>query len=136
MADFLTPIPGVAIPLAEIDVRVSRSGGPGGQHANVTASRVEASFDVRASSALQSGQRARLLERFGPVVRAVAQDERSQLRNRQLALKRLEARLAEALRPVAPRVPTRTPTRAKRQRLADKQRRSQIKQARRSPGAE
>lgn len=133
MAEFLTPVPGVAIPLGEVGVRVSRSGGPGGQHANVTSSRVEASFDVRASSALQEAQRARLIERFGPVVRAVAQDERSQSRNRQLALRRLEARLAEGLRPVVPRVPTRTPTAAKRRRLADKQRRAQVKQGRRPP---
>src|SRR5437660_5329368 len=87
----------LAIPLAEITLRTSRSSGPGGQHANVTASRVEASFDVLASRCLSESQRALLLERAGPRVVAVAQDERSQARNRQLALARLGERLARAL---------------------------------------
>jgi len=87
----------VAIPLAEVVVRVSRSSGPGGQHANVTASRVEASFDVAASSALSDAQKARVAGRLGPVVRAVAQDARSQARNRELALERLRDRLERAL---------------------------------------
>src|SRR5579871_3604068 len=89
---------GIRIPLDEIDLRASRSSGPGGQHANVTASRVEAVFDVAASQALGERDRARLLERFGPRVTAVAQDARSQARNRELALERLRARLADALR--------------------------------------
>ncbi len=123
----------VAIPLREIELRASRSSGPGGQHANVTDSRIEAVFDVRASAALTDGQRARLVESLGPTVRAVAQEERSQARNRARALERLERRLADALRPRTPRVPTRTPPRAKRRRLADKQRRSEAKRARRPP---
>src|SRR3954462_6804585 len=97
----------VAIPLREIVVRASRSSGPGGQHANVTASRVEASFDVASSPSLDEAQRARVLARCGPVVRAVAQDARSQARNRELALERLRERLAPALhaRRGAPRGP-------------------------------
>src|SRR5207253_3549953 len=91
------------LPLEEIELRTSRSSGPGGQHANVTASRVEASFDVLASSALSATQRERLLAVAGPRVIAVAQDERSQTRNRQLALERLRARLASALAPRKPR---------------------------------
>ncbi len=88
---------GVRIPLSEIELRTSRSSGPGGQHANVTASRVEAIFDVAASSSLDERQRRRIMSRCGPVVRAVAQDTRSQARNRELALERLQARLASAL---------------------------------------
>ncbi|MHB1539479.1 MAG: peptide chain release factor-like protein, partial [Solirubrobacteraceae bacterium] len=87
----------IEIPAAELTVRTSRSGGPGGQHANVTASRVEVSFDIATSPSLPEWARARLLERLGPEVSAVAQDERSQLRNRELALARLAARLAAAL---------------------------------------
>src|ERR1700740_2886667 len=86
-----------ALPLREIELRASRSSGPGGQHANVTASRVEASFDVAASSALSDTQKARVRARCGPAVRPVAQDARSQLRNRELALERLQGRLARAL---------------------------------------
>jgi ribosome-associated protein len=88
----------LAIPLAEIELRTSRSSGPGGQHANVTASRVEAVFDVEASQALDDAQRSRLLERLGPVVTAVAQDARGQSRNRELALRRLAQKLAAGLR--------------------------------------
>src|ERR671930_1496694 len=95
------------VPLAEIELRTSRSSGPGGQHANVTASRVEAVFDVCASRALSEEQRRRVAARLGPVVRAVAQDTRSQARNRELALERLRRRLAAALRRDSPRVPTR-----------------------------
>src|SRR2546430_3411112 len=101
---------GVAVPLAEIRFRPSRSSGPGGQHANVTASRVEAVFDVEASGALTDAQRRRLLERLGARVSAVAQDARGQARNRELALERLVAKLAEGLREPKPRRPTR-PTR-------------------------
>ena len=131
--DHLEPLPGLRIPLREVTVRVMRSSGPGGQHANVTESRVEAAFDVGASRALSYAQRARLLEVAGPVVRAVAQEERSQSRNRDRALARLEERLGATLRPPTARVPTGTPARAKRKRLADKQRRSAAKQARRPP---
>src|SRR4051795_11157299 len=87
---------GVEVPLSEVDLRTSRSSGPGGQHANVTASRIEASFDVAASGSLSEEQKRRIIARSGPVVRAVAQDARSQARNRELALERLEARLGRA----------------------------------------
>ena len=130
-ADGLEVAPGTVIPPSEIELRTSRSSGPGGQHANVTASRVEASFDVTASRALSEAQRARLLAALGPRVAAVAQDERSQLRNRELALERLRARLAAALRPRAPRRPTRPGTAARERRLEDKRERSERKQGRR-----
>lgn len=136
MDDHLQPIPGVRIPLREVIVRATRSSGPGGQHANVTDSRIEAVFDVRTSTTLSEAQRARLFEVLGPVVRAVAQEERSQSRNRARALERLESRLGDALRPETPRVPTRTPRRSKRRRLQDKQRRSEAKRARRPPERE
>ena len=112
----------LAIPLAEIELRTSRSSGPGGQHANVTASRVEAVFDVTASTALDEAHRARLLDRLGPVVTAVAQDGRGQYRNRELALSRLAAKLAAALRPRRRRRPTK-PTRASRARRLEQKRR-------------
>jgi ribosome-associated protein len=99
------------IPLSEITVRASRSSGPGGQHANVTASRIEAVFDVEASAALSDAQRQRILAKLGPRVVAIAQDARSQAQNRELALERLRERLTEALHVVPPRRPTR-PTRA------------------------
>src|SRR5438105_9122429 len=105
----------LSVPLSEVTVRASRSSGPGGQHANVTASRVEASFDVLASASLSDSQRERLLERAGTRVAAVAQDERSQARNRELALARLGERLARALETPRRRRPTR-PTAASRQR--------------------
>src|ERR1700712_24053 len=95
-----------AFPLAEVTVRASRSSGPGGQHANVTASRIEASFDVAASAALSDDQQRRVIGRWGPVVRAVAQGARSQARNRELALRRLEERLARALHVPRSRTPT------------------------------
>ena len=124
----------LAIPLSEIALRTSRSSGPGGQHANVTASRVEASFDVLASSALSATQRERLLAVAGPRVIAVAQDERSQTRNRQLALERLRARLASALAPRKPRRPTRPPAAARERRLAEKRCLAERKRERRPPG--
>jgi ribosome-associated protein len=128
--------PGLAIPLSEIELRASRSSGPGGQHANVTASRVEAVFDVRASGALDEARRARLLERLGPVVTAVAQDARGQSRNRELALQRLAAKLAAALRVPRSRRPTR-PTRASRERrLEQKRQAGQRKSGRRRPLSE
>ena len=93
---------GTAVPLSEVELRVSRSSGPGGQHANVTASRVEAVFDVAASRALSEAEKERIAARLGPVVRAVAQDSRSQARNRELALERLRSRLESALCGAAP----------------------------------
>jgi ribosome-associated protein len=126
----------VIVPLSEIELRTSRSSGPGGQHANVTASRVEAVFDVERSEALPDAVRARLLERIGTRVSAVAQDERSQLRNRELALERLEERLAQALYEPRPRRPTK-PTRAARERRAQAKRaQAQLKRARRPPEIE
>ena len=124
----------LAIPLAEIELRTSRSSGPGGQHANVTASRVEAVFDVAASAALAEAQRTRLLERAGPTVTAVAQDARGQSRNRELALQRLAAKIAAGLRVPRQRRPTR-PTRASRKRrLEQKRRTGERKRGRRPPG--
>ncbi len=105
--DSLPVRPGVNIPLEEVELRTSRSSGPGGQHANVTASRVEAVFDVGASATLSDAQKARITARLGPRVTASAQDTRSQLRNRELALERLAVRLGHALdapRPFAPPV--------------------------------
>jgi ribosome-associated protein len=133
MADELRIDSGLSIPLAEVELRTSRSSGPGGQHANVTASRVEAVFDVEASQALDEAQRARLLERAGPVVTAIAQDARGQSRNRALALQRLAGKIAAALRVPRRRRPTR-PTGASRQRrLEEKRRRGQRKRGRRPP---
>jgi ribosome-associated protein len=124
---------GVAIPLAEIELRTSRSSGPGGQHANVTASRVEAVFDVRASQSLTDAQRQRIASRLGPRVTASAQDTRSQHRNRELALERLAERLSGALEVRRPRTPTRPTTASKRRRLDAKRRRGETKNARRRP---
>ena len=124
---------GVTLPLDEVELRTSRSSGPGGQHANVTASRVEAVFDVAASQALSEAQRARLLERLGPRVTAVAQDNRSQLRNRELALERLRAKLEAGLRVQRPRRPTRPTTASRERRLTGKRADSQRKEARRPP---
>jgi len=126
----------LAIPLDEIVLRASRSSGPGGQHANVTASRIEASFDVRASQTLSDEQKRRIIARCGPVVRAIAQDARSQSRNRTLALQRLATRLERALAVRRTRRPTK-PTKASRQRRLDAKRRSaQRKRDRRGPSAE
>ncbi len=120
----------MTIPLAEIELRTSRSSGPGGQHANVTASRVEAVFDVRASASLTEAQRERLIARYGPVVRAIAQDARGQARNRELALERLEARLAAGLAVRRSRTPTR-PTRASQLRRVEGKRRQSARKAQR-----
>ena len=126
----------VAVPLREITVRASRSSGPGGQHANVTASRVEATFDVARSEALTEAQRQRVMSRCGPVVRAVAQDARSQARNRELALERLRERLARALHVPRSRHATR-PTKASRvRREQSKRRQAQRKRERRRPAGE
>jgi ribosome-associated protein len=126
----------LSIPLAEIELRASRSSGPGGQHANVTASRVEAVFAVDASASLDERQRARLIERAGPVVTAVAQEARGQARNREIALQRLAAKIAVGLRTPRRRRPTR-PTRASRERRLDQKRRAgERKRSRRRPAAE
>jgi ribosome-associated protein len=122
-----------AIPLREITLRTSRSSGPGGQHANVTASRVEAIFDVAASEALSETQKARIVDRIGPVVTAVAQDERSQTRNRELALERLRGRLSGALAVQRPRHATRPSAASVARGRAAKQRRSERKSLRRPP---
>ena len=128
--------PGVAIPLAEIELRASRSSGPGGQHANVTASRIEAVFDVDASAALDDASRERLLRKLGPRVSAVAQDARGQARNRELALKRLQSKLREGLRRPRRRRATRPSRAAKERRLQDKRHHAQRKRRRRPPGAD
>lgn len=127
---------GCSIPMSEIVVRASRSSGPGGQHANVTASRIEASFQVSSSDSLNATQRKRLQERFGDRVTAVSQDARSQARNREIALERLAEKIAEAITPPKPRRKTR-PTRAsKERRLEGKRKRSEVKRARRRPGGD
>ena len=123
----------LAVPLDEIELRVSRSSGPGGQHANVTASRVEAIFDVHASRALSDEQKARIGGRLGARVTAVAQDTRSQYRNRELALERLGRRLSGALKVARPRTATRPTRAAQKRRLESKRRRGETKRARRRP---
>jgi ribosome-associated protein len=123
----------VKLPLREITVRTSRSSGPGGQHANVTASRVEAILDVEASSALSEAQKRRVIARLGPRVTAVAQDARSQSRNRELALERLRERLRAALVPPRPRHTTRPTAASVRRRLESKRRQSDRKRGRRPP---
>jgi ribosome-associated protein len=133
MAELLPIRPGLALPLSEIELRTSRSSGPGGQHANVTASRVEASFVVADSVTLTAEQRARISAKLGPRVTASAQDTRSQHRNRELALERLAGRLAHALEVRRPRTKTR-PTRASQRRRVDtKKRRGETKRSRRRP---
>ena len=127
---------GAAIPLREIELRATRSSGPGGQHANVTASRVQASFDVAASGALSEAQKRLITERLGPVVSAVAQDERSQARNRELALERLRDRLSAALIVRAPRRSTRPTAGSERRRQQSKRRRAETKRGRRPPRAD
>jgi ribosome-associated protein len=122
--------PTCVLPLDELEWRFSASGGPGGQHVNTSNTRAEVRFDVAGSPSLGPRQRARLLERLGPEVRVVASDERSQLRNRELALERLRSRLAEALRIEPPRRPTKPTKAAKERRLEAKRQRSQTKQRR------
>jgi ribosome-associated protein len=136
MDDPMVIRPGVELALSDVELRTSRSSGPGGQHANVTASRVEAVFDVGASQSLNEQQKQRITARLGPVVRATAQDTRSQTRNRKLALQRLRARLAAALVVQRPRRPTKPTAAARRKRLDSKRRHSERKQARRRPEAE
>jgi ribosome-associated protein len=123
----------VAIPRSEIDLRFSRSSGPGGQHAQKSDTRVDARFDVLASTALTDGQKRRVVARAGPVLRAVAQDERSQWRNRELAVERLVESLREALRVERRRVATKPSAQARERRLDAKRRRSQLKRQRRPP---
>jgi len=123
----------VVLPLAEIQLRTSRSSGPGGQHAQKSETRVEAVFEVEASTALSDAQRRRVVAKAGPVLRAVAQDERSQLRNRELAIERLVASLREALKVPRRRVATKPSAASKQRRLEAKKRRSQTKQLRRPP---
>jgi ribosome-associated protein len=125
-----------SIPLHELTIRASRSSGPGGQHANVTASRIEASFDVAASESLSEDQKRRIISRCGPRVVAVAQDARSQSRNRELALRRLQSRLAGALAVRRPRHATAPTTASKRRRLETKHRQAQRKHERRRPSAD
>jgi ribosome-associated protein len=123
----------VAVPLADIELRTSRSSGPGGQHANTSETRVEAIFDVERSSALTPIQKRRVIAKAGPVLRAVAQDERSQLRNRTLAIERLAGQLREALHVPRRRVATRPSAEARERRLASKKRRGEVKRLRRTP---
>ena len=123
----------VVLPRAEIQLRFSRSSGPGGQHAQKSETRVEAVFDVEASNALTDIQKRRVVARAGPVLRALAQDERSQLRNRELAVERLVEQLRRALRVERRRVPTKPTEASRRRRLEDKQRRARTKRLRREP---
>jgi ribosome-associated protein len=123
----------VVLPLAEIQLRTSRSSGPGGQHAQKSETRVEAVFDVEASTALTDAQKRRVVAKAGPVVRAVAQDERSQLRNKDLAVERLVESLREALKVPRRRVATKPSAASKQRRLEAKKRRSQVKRLRGSP---
>jgi ribosome-associated protein len=123
----------VAIPVSEIELRFSRSSGPGGQHAQKTETRVEAIFDVEASAGLTPAQKARVGRRAGTVLRAVAQDSRSQSRNRELAIERLVAALREALRVERRRRPTKPTAASRERRLQEKRRRSETKQLRRPP---
>ena len=126
----------VHIPRGELDVRFTTSGGPGGQHANKTATRVELRFDVESSTALGPTQKRRVVDRLGPVVRVVVDEERSQLRNRSIAEQRLVRRLADALHVARPRRATAPSRSAVEKRLASKKRRSETKAARRRPPAE
>jgi ribosome-associated protein len=124
----------VVLPLAEIELRFSRSSGPGGQHANTAETRVEALLDVEASTALSAAQKRRVIAKAGPVLRAVAQDERSQWRNRELAVERLVEVLKAALKVERRRVATRPTAASRERRLESKKRRSQTKKLRRPPG--
>lgn len=126
----------VSLDPGEIELRASRSSGPGGQHANTAETRVEAVLDVEGSGSLTPAQKRRVVSRAGPVLRAVAQDERSQARNRELAVERLVAKLADALRVERRRVPTRPTDASRERRLAEKRRRAQVKRRRAQPGEE
>jgi ribosome-associated protein len=126
----------VTVPLSEIEIRVSRSSGPGGQHAQKSSTRVEAIFEVEASSALTEAQKRRVVAKAGPVLRAVSQDERSQLRNRELAVERLVEKLRAALAVPRRRVPTTPGAAARERRLEEKRRRARTKRLRRAPADE
>ena len=123
----------VVLPLGEVELRFSRSSGPGGQHAQKSETRVEAVFDVESSEALTEAQKRRVIGRTGPVLRAIAQDERSQARNRELALERLVEQLRRALRVERKRVPTKPTAAARKRRLEGKRRRAKTKRLRRPP---
>jgi ribosome-associated protein len=123
----------VVLPLSEVELRFSRSSGPGGQHANTSETRVEAVFDVEGSTALTDNQKRRVVSKAGSTLRAVAQDERSQWRNRELAITRLVEQLRWALHVERKRVPTKPSKAAKERRLEDKRRRSDVKRLRRAP---
>lgn len=126
----------VVLPLSAIELRVSRPSGPGGQHAQKTSTRVEAVLDVEASEALSEAQKRRVVARAGPTLRAVAQDERSQLRNRELAIERLVEKLRAALAVPRRRVPTTPGRQVRERRLEDKRRRAKTKALRRAPDAD
>jgi ribosome-associated protein len=126
----------VVIPRSEIELRFSRSSGPGGQHAQRSETRVEAVFDVEASQSLSETQKRRVVRKAGPVLRAVAQDERSQWRNRELAVERVVEALREALRVERPRRSTKPTRESRRRRVEEKKRRGQTKRLRRPPGDE
>ena len=132
-ADSIRVTRSVVVPLGEIELRFSRSSGPGGQHAQKSETRVEALFDVEASEALTEAQKRRVLARAEPVIRAVAQDERSQWRNRELAIERVAAQLRDALRVERRRVATQPTAAAVERRLDEKRRRSATKRLRRAP---
>ena len=134
--DVLRVRKGLDIPLSEITWRATTSGGPGGQHANRTLSRVEVQFDVESSSTLGPRQRARLLERLGPIVRTSASESRSQTRNRQLALERLATRLSDGLKVDPERRPTRPSKGSKERRIESKRHRSETKRQRRPPSTD
>ena len=123
----------VVLPLSDVDFRFSRSSGPGGQHANTSETRVEAIFDVAESTALSAAQKQRVLVKVGPVIRAVAQDERSQLRNRERAFERVADQLRDALRVERRRVATKPTQAAREKRLESKRRRGEVKRLRRAP---
>jgi ribosome-associated protein len=131
--EFIRVTRSVSLPLSEIELRTSRSSGPGGQHANTAETRVEARFDVERSSALTPAQKRRVVAKAGSVLRAVAQDERSQWRNRTLAVERLVDQLREALRVPRARVATQPTGRARERRLAEKKRRGEVKRLRGTP---
>jgi ribosome-associated protein len=123
----------VSIPRSEVELRFSRSSGPGGQHAQKTETRAEAVFDVERSAALSDAQKRRVIAKAGPILRAVAQDERSQWRNRELAIERVVDELREALKVERKRRPTKPSAAAKQRRLEQKRRRSETKRLRRPP---
>ena len=133
MDDDLIVTRSVRIPRHELQISFSTSGGPGGQHANKSATRVELRLDLEHSTAFGPGQRARVMERLGPEIRVIADDERSQLRNRALAEERLVARLQSALHVERPRRATRPTKGSKRRRLDAKSRRGEVKRQRRRP---